>query len=293
MRRIAGAASILGLLVGSLLLFAPGAGAGDDDPGPGEPLPEVLDQATILFFLASIEQEFGVDDNGFPILPDDLDVLQGEAGDRDLPESDLLIATPEQQAAAAARIAAAGGEVDTSGSGSSLTGPCMGIAWSYREDGTPLYAAMDFDQARPPIEVYPDFGQVAFTEDNPYVVDVNGTVVYAGVAGGRDPGTGPRNHDWFIELEFAGVGNELDGGGDPNGDGENRNLGAVSLKEDLPGPAKVNAQVNISGRMQADAADEHERGTRAGEVEPAGEAHEAGPGALEAVVGLHAAADVD
>jgi len=247
---------LLGLAVGSLLLAAGPVQAGDGGEGGeegGEELPEALSPKDIRRFLNQVTEEFGVDEaTGFPVLPEDLDELLGEPGDRDLPESDLPIATPAQRRAAAERIAAVGGEVEASGSGSSLVGPCMGFAWSYREDGSPLYAIMDFNRAAPPVEIYPDFGEVAFTESNPYLTDVNGTTVYAGVAGGRAPGTGPRNHDWTIEIEFAGIGNELDGGGDPNGEGENRNLGAVSSKEDLPEAAKVNAKAQIKGRMVAD-----------------------------------------
>lgn len=281
-RRTLAVGSIIGLVLGAVMLFVPPAGAGDDgdEPGGGGEaggLPAALDQADIARFLATVQDEFGTDEaTGFPLLPDDLDVLQGEPGERDLPESDVPIATAQQQLVAAEKILAAGGEVEASGPGSSLTGPCMGVAWSYAEDGSPLYAAMDFDQAKPPIEIYPDFGEVAFTESNPYLTHVDGTTVYAGVAGGREPGTGPRNHDWYIKIEIGPVGTNLDAGGDPNGQGENRNLGAVSSKEDLPAAAKVNAKARISGRMVADGGFEC---AGAGYIEFVGGRDLTGPGA--------------
>lgn len=142
------------------------------------------------------------------------------------------------------------------GSASELTGPCMGMAWSYDADGQPLDVAWDWDRDGPPIGFrnVPE-GELpleeAFTSDNPFEVDVDGAVIYTGVAGGVYPGTGPLGHDWFIELQFLGVGTNIDAGGDPNRSGENRNLGAVNLNEDLPGPAKLNMLVSINGQMSA------------------------------------------
>ncbi|MDW3217921.1 MAG: hypothetical protein R8F63_04845 [Acidimicrobiales bacterium] len=144
------------------------------------------------------------------------------------------------------------------GSASELTGPCMGMAWSFDSDGQPLDIAWDWDLDGPPVG-FRD-GEVpegelaveeAFTSDNPFEVDVNGAVIYTGVAGGTLPGQGPLDHDWFIRLEFLGTGSNIDAGGDPNRSGENRNLGAVNLNEDLPGPAKLNMLVSINGQMSA------------------------------------------
>lgn len=145
------------------------------------------------------------------------------------------------------------------GSGSELSGPCMGMAWSYDSDGRPLDVAWDFDQDGPPMGFKDgpfDEGELPiepiFTSDNPFRVDVDGAVIYTGLAGGVPDGTGPLDHDWFIELNFLGfTGANIDAGGDPNRSGENRNLGAVNLNEDLPGPAKISGLVAINGQISA------------------------------------------
>ncbi|MEM7140369.1 MAG: hypothetical protein AAF548_04990 [Actinomycetota bacterium] len=145
------------------------------------------------------------------------------------------------------------------GSGSELTGPCMGMAWSYDSDGQPLDIAWDWDLDGPPVGFRDgDIAdgelavEEAFTSDNPFIVDVDGAVIYTGVAGGVAPGQGPLNHDWFIELKFLGfTGTNIDAGGDPNRSGENRNLGAVNLNEDLPAPAKISGLVAVNGQMSA------------------------------------------
>ena len=72
------------------------------------------------------------------------------------------------------------------------------------------------------------------------------------MAGGLSAGSGPIEHDWFIKLKFLGfTGSNIDAGGDPNSNGENRNLGAVNLHEDLPGPAKVSGLVAANAQMDA------------------------------------------
>ena len=119
----------------------------------------------------------------------------------------------------------------------------MGQAWSYDADGQPLDMAFDFNREQPPMS-FADDGSLeqAFTSDNPFRVHVDGAVIYTGVAGGLTAGSGPIDHDWFIQLKFLGfAGTNIDSGGDPNSNGENRNLGAVNLNEDLPGPAKISA----------------------------------------------------
>ena len=83
-------------------------------------------------------------------------------------------------------------------------------------------------------------------------VHVDGAVIYTGLAGGLEPGTGPLEHDWFINLEFLGfAGTNIDSGGDPNRRGKNRNAGSVNLFEDLPEPAKISGLVAINGQMDA------------------------------------------
>ncbi len=145
------------------------------------------------------------------------------------------------------------------GSGAELSGPCMGMAWSFDSDGQPLDVAWDWDQDGPPVGLKDGpvaDGELAvepiFTSDNPFKVDVDGAVIYTGLAGGVPDGTGPLDHDWFIELNFLGfTGANIDAGGDPNRSGENRNLGAVNLNEDLPAPAKISGLVAVNGQMSA------------------------------------------
>ena len=137
------------------------------------------------------------------------------------------------------------------GSGSELTGPCMGIAASVGPaDGggfEVIDIAADFDDPGPPIDLmapYDSGGYAqAFTSDNPFEVHVDGFVIYAGRA---DPA--PINHSWEIRTQ----GLSLDSGGDPNPNAKNRNAGTVNLEEDLPAAAKVNALFYIEGDMVAD-----------------------------------------
>ncbi|MEO0493531.1 MAG: hypothetical protein AAF081_08960 [Actinomycetota bacterium] len=228
--------------------------------------------------------------DGFPNIPrtaddepdwDAMDAFLGEPGARDLlqeadndineillEEEDInnlefvdpvtgdvtFVATPEALEYTLGQIAAAGGDLGLiAGSGSALKGPCMGQAWSYDSDGQPLDMAFDFNREQPPMS-FTDDGQLeqAFTSDNPFRVDVNGAVIFTGVAGGFTDGTGPVEHDWFINMNFFGFGGtNIDAGGDPNTNGENRNAGSVNLNEDLPGPAKINGLVAINGSMEA------------------------------------------
>jgi len=174
-----------------------------------------------------------------------LDNLLGEPGDLDLPPGEPILVVGED----AVRLLE--GQVDDEGD-SQLTGPCMGITMSFNEDGVMIDMAADFDEDRPPIdmlEFYESSGetvQAALTASNPYKVDVNGFVVYAGIAGGA--GDGPRNHTWDITT----FGTALDSGGDDNPDGENRNAGGLNLGDQLPAVAKVNALFKIEGQMTAD-----------------------------------------
>jgi len=230
------------------------------------------------------------DENGNDIGPDwtHLDDLVGEPGVRDLlqepddrinqalleaedlnneqiidpldPNRIILVATSDAMDHTLNQIERARGDLGlVGGSGSELTGPCMGMAWSYDSDGQPLDVAWDWDQDGPPIgfkEGPFDEGELPlepiFTSDNPFIVDVDGAVIYTGLAGGVPDGTGPLDHDWFIELKFLGfAGANIDAGGDPNRSGENRNLGAVLLAEDLPAPAKISGLVAINGQMSA------------------------------------------
>lgn len=129
----------------------------------------------------------------------------------------------------------------------------MGMAWSYDSDGQPLDVAWDWDLDGPPIGL-DENGEVEqkFTSGNPFKVDVDGAVIYTGVAGGLAPGSGPIEHDWFIQIKFLGfAATNVDNGGDPNSNGENRNLGAVNFNEDLPAAAKVSGLVAANAQMDA------------------------------------------
>lgn len=167
-----------------------------------------------------------------------------------------LVATPEALVQTLTQVARAGGDQGLiAGSGSALKGPCMGQAWSYDADGQPLDVAFDWNRELPPVKYGPDGdGELvqAFTADDPFVVHVDGAVIYTGVAGGLPDGTGPYEHDWFINMRFLGfAGTNLDAGGDPNTAYENRNTGAVNLAEDLPQPAKISGLLAINGQMEA------------------------------------------
>ena len=217
--------------------------------------------------------------DGFPDLPldangdadfDELDRLLGEPGVRDIRPGEnsnvifedvdgtvTIVATEELQQQAAVQVARSGCDPGLiAGSGSALSGPCMGMAWSYTENGEPLDQAADWSYVNPPVDLYGDSaGDQAFTSDNPFEVDANGFVIYTGVAGGLEAGSGPREHDWFLQIKLFGTGTNLDAGGDPNSSGENRNAGAVNLRDDLPAPAKISAVLGANGRMETQAND--------------------------------------
>lgn len=215
---------------------------------------------------------------------DTLDRLLGEPGERDLlqlpddgidqvmlEEEDInnvefispvtgapvFVATPEALEYTLSQIAKVGGDDGLiGGSGSALKGPCMGQAWSFDSDGNPLDVAFDWNREAPPMKYAADGSDTdlvqAFTSDDPFVVDLNGAVIYTGVAGGFQNGTGPYEHDWFLAMNFYGfAGQNIDTGGDPNSGFENRNAGAVALYEDVPEAAKINGLMAINGKMSA------------------------------------------
>ena len=213
-----------------------------------------------------------------------LDQLLGEPGDRDLlqlPDNNIneallefedinnvtftdpvtgdqvFVATPEALEYTLGQIAKVGGDDGLiAGSGSALKGPCMGQAWSFDADGNPLDVAFDWNREQPPMKYSPDGADAplvqAFTADDPFVVDLNGVVIYTGIAGGFPDGTGPYEHDWFMKMNFYGfAGQNIDTGGDPNSGFENRNAGSVNLYEDVPEIAKINGLMAINGKMAA------------------------------------------
>ncbi len=168
-----------------------------------------------------------------------------------------MVATPEALEYTLNQIARAGGDQGLiAGSGSALKGPCMGQVWSYDADGQPLDVAFDWNRELPPYKFSPDGAEIplkqAFTSEDPLKVHVDGAVLYTGVAGGFQDGTGPWEHDWFIKMNFLGfAATNIDTGGDPNSSFENRNAGAVNFAEDLPAPAKISGLMAANGQMEA------------------------------------------
>jgi hypothetical protein len=159
-------------------------------------------------------------------------VPEGTPGDYDITKADAIYG----QIAELVGLTTA---VDDFGSGSQLTGPCGGFAYSYDDDGFLLDAAADLGDASPPIDLI-DGGQ-AFTSDNPFRVDTSGVVLYYGFSP-RD-GDGPHEHQWTIKTSGVSV----DSGGDPNAQGKNRNVGLVDLDEQLP--FDFSARVTVNGDM--------------------------------------------
>jgi len=128
------------------------------------------------------------------------------------------------------------------GSGSTLTGQCGGLAYSYGENGDLIDAAIGLGNGSPPIDLVT--GGQAFTSGNPFKVDTRGVVAYFGFM--PQTGDGPMNHSWFIKT--SGI--SLDSGGDPNTAGKNRNAGTVNLDDDLP--VKFSAKVKVNGELTSD-----------------------------------------
>lgn len=248
--------------------------------GMGGTLPSSLDPGEVAGILAEVYARLpDVDGDGFPDLPDDaegnpdfdeLDRLLGEPGVRDIRPGEnsnvvtenengtvTIVASDELRQQADIQVRRSGCDPGlVAGSGSSLSGPCMGMAWSYDENGDPLDQAADWSFANAPIDLYGGgINEQAFTSDNPFEVDSNGFVIYTGVAGGLEPGSGPMEHDWFLQIKLFGTGTNLDAGGDPNSSGENRNAGAVNLRDDLPAAAKISAVIGANGRMETQAGD--------------------------------------
>ena len=123
-------------------------------------------------------------------------------------------------------IAAVGSEsFDTDDKGSSLTGPCKGVAISYDADGLSVDAIVDRGGPEPLLDIY---GNQKMTRSNPFNVDTRGTLVYFGSS---QPETF-HDHRWFLKAE----GVFKDDGGDPNPRDKNRNAGSVDFGSLLPFP---------------------------------------------------------
>lgn len=208
-----------------------GTAQAGDEASPEEEPAEPVDLGTLAedleAELLAILEEAGID-----VGAEGLGALIGEPGDLDLPPGTIVLDGV---------IADYDTAEITDGGGSSLTGPCLGVAFSFDGDGGAVDAAADFSPALPPFDLYD--GQQAFTADNPFEVDVNGFVVYAGYTT-----TPPINHVWYVEVQ----GLNLDAGGDDNPDEESNNAGSVDVGSQLPAPAKVNGLFKIDGAMLAD-----------------------------------------
>ena len=114
---------------------------------------------------------------------------------------------------------------DTADKGSSLTGPCKGVAISYDADGLSVDAIVDRGGPEPLLDVY---GNQTMTQSNPFEVDTRGTLLYFGSS---QPDTF-HNHRWYLKAE----GIFKDDGGDPNPRDKNRNAGSVDFGSLLPFP---------------------------------------------------------
>ncbi len=148
----------------------------------------------------------------------------GEPGDLDIDEEDARFLEFVE-------LFGENTDVADFGTGSKLTGPCGGQAFSYDGDGVLIDAAFDNGDDAPPVDLLessPDSPVQAFTAGNPFRVASDGVVVYFGFY--PRVGDGPLDHVWEITTE----GISLDSGGDPNTGRNNRNAGIVDLAEQLP-----------------------------------------------------------
>lgn len=135
-----------------------------------------------------------------------------------------------------------GDDPAASGDGSSeLTGTCGGFAFSFDDDGELIDAAYDAGDDAPPRDLV-DGGQ-AFTSGNPFVVDTGGKVTYLGFA--PREGDGPQDHTYSVKV----AGFEIDGGGDPNAGGKNRNAGTIEIADELP--IDLSVAFTVTGRLDA------------------------------------------
>lgn len=110
------------------------------------------------------------------------------------------------------------GSFDTGDEGSSLTGPCKGVAISYDANGNSVDAIIDRGGPEPMIDV---FGNQKMTKGNPFEVDTRGTLLYFGSS---QPDTF-YDHRWYLKAK----GVFKDDGGDPNPRDKNRNAGSVDF----------------------------------------------------------------
>jgi hypothetical protein len=190
-----------------LLTVAPFAAAG------GDPEPMVIDFNE--FIPAEFQDQFeDINGDGIPDFKDGpVEGPTGVAGiwdDAFGEVDDTTWTTIEDDLAAA-------------GKGSSLTGPCKGVAISYDANGMSVDAIIDTGGPGPLIDIY---GNQTMTRGDPMKVDTGGVLLYFGSS---VPATF-HNHRWF--LQAAGI--FKDDGGDPNPRDKNRNAGSVDFGELLP-----------------------------------------------------------
>ena len=244
MRRLRSATcalAVTALVAGLMLALAPRAGAQGD--AASCIAPDAIDDDMAALFEGELAEflDLEVDlDSGETIATDsDLVELLGFPGKYDLPEGELIVTGVAEDLSDAPC---------PDGSSSFLEGQCLGMAMSFDDNDQLIDIAADLDFDGAPIDLLesePGNLVQAFTKGNPFRVHVDGFVAYVGKLG--EFGQGPLEHMWSITT----FGVELDSGGDPNPRGRNRNAGAVDLKEDLPGPAKVNGLFKITAEIDS------------------------------------------
>lgn len=235
---------VLGTVAGALAIgpLAVAAGAQDD----GEDVPAATSEAVFEALQFYADEIFGqdLDGDGSPDvvdtdgdgIPDMASVDEGDPGERDIqPGNPLFLAeiTEDLQAVGVDTI------VENT-EGSELRGDCGGLAMSFDGDGQMIDMAVGIPSREGGgpdgqlIDAFGDnFGDRAFTTDNPFIVD--DTVVYIGTLPRN--GDGALEHNWTIKT--AGI--SIDKGGDPNENGKNRNAGEVDVGSvpDLLRPAGI------------------------------------------------------
>ena len=110
-------------------------------------------------------------------------IPEGDPGEYDLDEADMLFGQLVE-------LTELSTDVDDFGTGSEVTGPCGGFAFSFDQDGRRIDAAFDTGDDGPPIDLLD--GDQAFTSANPFRVDTRGVVVYFGFM--PRSGDGPMVH---------------------------------------------------------------------------------------------------
>lgn len=228
---------VLAALLGALLVVLSAAPIWAQEPTFTEADQKLAEQ--FRQELEGLMAEGGFDVGNIP------DVI-GEKGDYDLPEGVSLYE--------GFVVVASTSTISDEDSSSELTGGCFGIAMSFApaaegSDWELIDFAADFDDESPPVDMVDSkfsSGEIsqAFTASNPFLVDWNGFVAYAGKT--EPP---PINHTWYIDIQAISI----DAGGDDNPQAEDRNAGTVSFENvSVPDAAKVNGLFYIEGDMVAD-----------------------------------------